>query len=109
MKRIAQIMFLNPGQADIYEKRHAQLWPEMQKALNQYGAHNYSIFLERETGHLFAYIEVEDETQYKKISETEICQKWWHYMASLMKTNADESPVTVDLQEVFHLEEEYHE
>ncbi|MFB1435725.1 L-rhamnose mutarotase [Latilactobacillus sakei] len=109
MKRIAQIMYLKPDQATEYEKRHAQLWPEMQQALNQYGARNYSIFLEHTTGHLFAYLEVKDEAQYQKIADTDICRKWWHYMAPLMKTNTDESPVAVDLQEVFHLEEEHHE
>ena len=38
------------------------------------------------------------------IAETDICKKWWKYMEPLMDTNEDNSPVTTDLQEVFHLD-----
>lgn len=37
-------MFLNPGMAEEYEKRHNELWPEMKEMIHQYGGHNYSIF-----------------------------------------------------------------
>lgn len=30
--------------------------------------------------------------------------KWWDYMADLMETNADNSPVCTDLMPVFHLD-----
>ena len=54
-------MFLNPGMAEEYEKRHNELWPEMKEMIHQYGGHNYSIFLDRETNVLYGYLEVEDE------------------------------------------------
>ena len=54
-------MFLNPGMAEEYEKRHNALWPEMKEMIRQYGGHNYSIFLDRETNVLYGYLEVEDE------------------------------------------------
>ena len=34
----------------------------------------------------------------------EITLKWWAYMKDIMETNPDNSPVTVPLQEVFHLD-----
>lgn len=64
---------------------------------------NYSIFLDEKTDRLFAYVEVEDKAIYDKIAETEICQKWWEYMAPIMKSNPNNSPVAVDLKEVFYL------
>ena len=53
---------------------------------------------------LFGYIEIESEEKWSASSETEICRKWWHFMADIMETNPDESPVSVDLNKVFHLD-----
>ncbi|KHD85894.1 L-rhamnose mutarotase [Heyndrickxia ginsengihumi] len=103
MIRKASIMFLYKDHYEEYKRRHDELWPEMAKALKDHGAHNYSIFLDKETGRLFAYLEVEDEAMYEQIAATEICKKWWSYMEPLMETNEDSSPVSIDLEEVFHL------
>ena len=37
-------------------------------------------------------------------ADTEINRKWWDYMADIMETNPDNSPVCVDLHPVFHLD-----
>ena len=33
-----------------------------------------------------------------------IVQKWWDYMADIIDVNPDNSPVSVDLPEVFYME-----
>lgn len=33
-----------------------------------------------------------------------IVQKWWDYMADIMEVNEDNSPVTIPLPEVFHMD-----
>lgn len=104
MERIAQIMYVNKDSYEEYEKRHRELWPEMKEELKNHGANNYSIFLNKNNGELFAYLEVPDVSKYNEIANTEICKKWWDYMEPLMKTNADNSPVALDLKEVFHLD-----
>ena len=96
-------MFLNPGMAEEYEKRHNELWPEMKEMIHQYGGHNYSIFLDRETNMLYGYLEVEDEELWAKSADTPINRRWWDYMADIMETRADNSPVCVDFVPVFHL------
>ena len=96
-------MFLNPGMAEEYEKRHNELWPEMKEMIHQYGGHNYSIFLDRETNVLYGYLEVEDEELWAKSADTPINRRWWDYMADIMETRADNSPVCVDFVPVFHL------
>src|SRR5699024_3062955 len=103
-ERIASIMYLNSGMEKEYEKRHNNIWPEMKETLREYGASNYSIFLEEETNQLFAYLEVPSQEEYNKISNTEACKKWWAHMEPLMATNEDNSPVTTELKEVFHLD-----
>ncbi len=104
MIRKAFLMTLKPGYQDEYEKRHRFIWPELQEVLKKHGVHNYSIFLDRSTDKLYAYAEIESDLLWQQIAETEICGRWWFYMKELMLTNFDNSPVTVALDEVFHLD-----
>ena len=97
-------MKLYEGQEAEYEKRHNQLWPEMKDMIHEYGGKNYTIFLDKETLTLFGYIEIEDEDRWAKGADTAINRKWWDFMADIMETNPDNSPVSIDLKEVFHLD-----
>jgi len=97
-------MKLHPGQADEYERRHNELWPEMVEMIHQHGGKNYSIFLDRDTNILFGYIEIEDPVRWAKGADTAINRKWWDFMADIMETNPDNSPVAHDLQLMFHLD-----
>lgn len=97
-------MKLYPGMEKEYEKRHNALWSEMIDMIHEYGGKNYSIFLDRETNILFGYIELEDESKWSESANTAICRKWWDYMADIMDTNPDNSPVSTDLVPVFHLD-----
>ena len=97
-------MKLYSGMEEEYEKRHNELWQEMKEMIHNYGGKNYTIFLDLETNILYGYIEIENELLWNKTAETEICKKWWKFMADIMETNSDNSPVTFDLKEVFHLD-----
>lgn len=97
-------MHLYEGMAEEYERRHNLLWPEMKDMIHEYGGHNYSIFLDSETNVLYGYIEIEEESKWAKSADTAINRKWWDYMADIMDTNPDNSPVSVDLKPVFHLD-----
>ena len=104
MIRKAFIMTLNPGQEAEYERRHNPIWPELEATLKEHGVHNYSIFLDRASYRLFAYVEIEDEERWAAIAQTQVCQRWWAHMADIMATNPDNSPVAVELDEVFHID-----
>ena len=97
-------MHLYEGMAEEYERRHNLLWPEMKDMIHEYGGHNYSIFLDSETNVLYGYIAIEEEEKWAKSADTAINRKWWDYMADIMDTNPDNSPVSVDLKPVFHLD-----
>ena len=49
-------------------------------------------------------LEIEDEELWAKGADTAINRKWWDFMADIMETNPDNSPVSIDLQKVFHLD-----
>ena len=97
-------MKLYAGMEEEYEKRHNELWPEMADMIHEHGGSNYTIFWDKDTNILFGYIEIEDEEKWNKGADTAINRKWWDFMAPVMETNADNSPVAVDLQNVFHLD-----
>lgn len=97
-------MKLYAGMEEEYERRHNLLWPEMKEMIHAHGGKNYSIFLDRETLTLFGYIEIDDPELWAKSADTPINRKWWDFMADIMDTNPDNSPVCIDLQPVFHLD-----
>lgn len=103
MVRKAFKMFLYPGMEKEYERRHNLLWLEMKEMIHQYGGRNYTIYLDRETNVLYGYIEIEDKKRWAQSADTEINRKWWDFMEDIMETNPDNSPISIDLTPVFHL------
>jgi L-rhamnose mutarotase len=103
MIRKAFVMFIHEGNEAEYERRHSPIWPELEQVLKEHGAHNYSIFLHPDTRQLFGYVEVEDDQRWNAVAQTEVCRKWWKFMADVMPANPDSSPVSRELREVFHL------
>lgn len=103
MSKIAFKMKLKAGAKVEYQKRHDEIWPELAVLLKQNGISDYSIFLDEETNTLFA-VQQQDGASSQDLGRTEIVQKWWAYMADIMETNPDNSPVSIKLEQVFHLD-----
>lgn len=101
---VAFKMKLKPGFEEEYKKRHSAIWPELSKLLKESGISDYSIFLDNDTNTLFAVQKVSGDRGSQDLGKHPIVKKWWAYMADIMDTNADFSPVTTPLQQVFHLE-----
>ena len=97
-------MFLKPGMEKEYERRHAAIWPELKALLSESGVSNYSIYWDKETNILIAYQEVEGDSGSQDLGNTEIVKKWWDYMADIMEVNPNNSPVSIPLPEVFHMD-----
>lgn len=104
MIRKAFLMQVNPDQHAAYEQRHNPIWPELEQTLKDYGVLTYSIFLDEQTHQLFGYVEIEDPARWDAIAQTPVCRKWWAKMKDIMPSNPDNSPVSKDLKEVFHIE-----
>ncbi len=103
MIRKAFVMSVNKGQEMEYQRRHQPIWPELEAVLKAHGVHNYSIFLHAATRQLFAYVELEDEARWNSIAQTAECGNWWAYMKEIMPSNPNNSPISLELCEVFHL------
>ena len=104
MPRIAFTMKLHKGFEEEYRKRHTEISNDVTRLLKRYGIAHYSIFLDEETNVLYANLSIEDIKHLDKLSAEPVMQNWWAFMKDIMETNADGSPVTLRLQEVFYLE-----
>ena len=101
--RVAFKMKLFPGFEAEYKKRHDEIWPDLERLLKQSGISEYSIFLDEETNSLFGVLNVTDPKNMDNLPHQQVMKRWWKYMADVMESNPDNSPVTVPLKEVFYL------
>ena len=99
-------MSVHAGQEQEYERRHRPIWRELEETLISHGVLTYSIFLDADTRDLFAYVEIESEERWAAIASTAECRRWWAHMRDVMPANADDSPASRELREVFHLRAE---
>ncbi|NJC28317.1 L-rhamnose mutarotase [Neolewinella antarctica] len=103
MQRKVFTLQVYPDKVAEYIKRHNPIWPEMATMLKEHGVHNYSTHLGEDNKTLFGYAEIESEEKWAAVSTTDVCKRWWESMEPLMRTNADGSPESKSLREVFHL------
>ncbi|MCC5453192.1 L-rhamnose mutarotase [Rheinheimera sp. UJ51] len=104
MEKIAFTMTLLPGFEAEYKKRHDEIWPGLAAMLKQSGISDYSIYHDKKTNTLFAVLKRTTDHKMDELPLTPIVKKWWAFMADIMVTHADNSPVVTQLDNVFHLE-----
>ena len=98
-------MFLKPGCEKEYARRHAAIWPELVTMIKEAGVSNYSIYWDKDTNILFGYQECDSDTNSQDTTDVDpVTQKWWDMMADIMEVNDDNSPVSIPIEEVFHLD-----
>ncbi len=108
MRRVCFQLQVKPDRIAEYAQRHAAVWPEMLQALADTGWHNYSLFL-RPDGLLIGYVETPSlEEAQAGMARTEVNARWQAEMAEFFVDLGDAAPDTgfVELQEVFHLEDQ---
>ena len=104
MIRKAFRMSVHAGRAAEYAHRHQPIWGDLEAVLREHGVRTYPSFSTRPPTISSRYVEVESEAHWQAIAVTPVCRRWWASMRELMPANADGSPVSRPLAEVFHLE-----
>jgi L-rhamnose mutarotase len=100
--RVSFCLHLPGSNVEEYQRRHDSLWPELRKAIRGQGGRNYSIFALPDVDRVVGYLEVDDLDAWNRGGESELTHAWWAYMADLMPTNPDSSPIQAPIVEVFH-------
>jgi L-rhamnose mutarotase len=103
MERVALKMKLFPGYEEEYKRRHDAIAAELINLLKDAGISEYSIFLDKETNFLFAYLTIQDKRKLNELPLSPVMKAWWEHMKDIMDTNPDGSPVSIPLQELFYL------
>jgi len=103
MQTHAFTMQLKPGFEAEYQKRHDEIWPELSDLLRAAGVSDYSIFLDEKSLVLFGVLKRTDNHTMDDLPNHPGMKKWWAYMADIMDTNPDNSPVAVNLKPVFYM------
>ena len=69
------------------------------------GVSDYSIFWDKDTNLLCAVQKCDSDTNSQDTTNVDpITQKWWDMMADIMEVNPDNSPVSIPLEELFHMD-----
>ena len=102
-EKFAFKMRLNPGMKAEYIKRHDEIWPELVTLLRDAGVSDYSIHLDGETNTLFGVLWRRADHTMDALPDHPVMKRWWAHMADIMATNADNEPLSVPLQTVFHM------
>jgi L-rhamnose mutarotase len=103
-EKIAFRMQLKPGCLADYRRRHDEIWPELVALLRDAGVSDYSIHHDPETDALFATLWRADGHAMDRLPLDPVMRRWWASMAPLMATNTDSSPLSVQLETIFHLQ-----
>jgi L-rhamnose mutarotase len=104
MIRKAFKMSVHEDQQGECARRHNPIGRELEEALLAHGVRSYSMYPDPATSELFAYAELESEERWAAVASTDVCRRWWRHMRELMPSNTNDSPVSTELREVFHIE-----
>ncbi len=104
MQRLAFRMKLVPGYEAEYKRRHDEIWPELSALLKETGVSDYGIFLDADSNDLFGVLKLEEGRTMDDLPSHPVMRKWWAYMADIMETRPDHSPVSTPLREVFYMQ-----
>ncbi|MEP9372202.1 L-rhamnose mutarotase [Mesorhizobium sp. KR1-2] len=97
-------MRLHPGMKAEYKRRHDAIWPELSALLREAGVSDYSIHLDEETNLLFGVLWRTENHGMDALPHHPVMKRWWAHMADIMETKADNEPVAVPLETVFHMD-----
>jgi len=103
MKHRSFAIKLKPGCEAEYKKRHDELWPELADAFRKAGVLEYSIYLDEKTSTLVAFQTLSDTHTVAHLRDLEVMRRWWKSMQGILEINADGSPQSHPLTEMFTL------
>jgi L-rhamnose mutarotase len=92
---------LKPDGLAEYKRRHDEIWPELVQELAKNGIEQITIFVTGST--LFIYSEVDNEDAWQALWHTDIHLRWAKDLEPYMELDADGTPASTDLTEIFHI------
>jgi L-rhamnose mutarotase len=97
-------MEILPGQEEEYERRHKQVWPELEAELRAAGVRNYTLFRRRTQVFAYAECEPDAETAFGKVGKTEVNRRWAQWFTDVLAVHTEADGRLVEAREVWHLD-----
>ena len=109
MPRVCFILQVDPARLEEYRSRHAQVWPEMLRALRDAGWHDYTLHLRRD-GLLVGTLVTDDlQAAVEAMEQTDVNARWQAEMAEFFPDLTDGTRPDTGMQvleQVFDLDEQ---
>ena len=104
MQRICFLMDIVAGQEAEYERRHAEIWPDLVAALQHAGVRNYTLF--RRGPSVIAYAECHPDaaTAFGQVGGTDVNRRWAQWFTDVLATHTDPDGNLIEATEVWHLD-----
>lgn len=102
MERILVYIRIFPGTEAEYDRRHAEIWPEMVGALQASGIRNYSGFRLGTDVWYYGECEPDMATAFAAQGATEVNRRWAHWFRDIIAEITDEAGNPIRYREVFH-------
>jgi L-rhamnose mutarotase len=104
MERLFYTFELAPGMEDEYERRHADVWPELLDALKEAGFSNYSLFRDGRVVYAYAECEPTAAAALASIEATDVNARWSEYIRSIMTRSVDADGRLFIVDEIWHMD-----
>ena len=112
VRRFGQVIGLRPEKMDLYNKLHADPWPQVVSRLQESNVHNFSIYeaeLEEGKWYLFGYFEYtgdDFEADMKSIAADPKTRQWWQLTdpCQIRLPGTGEGEQWLTMKEVYHNE-----
>ncbi len=104
MERLCFTFEIKPGTEAEYDKRHAEIWPELVEAIKEAGFANYSHF--RRGTEIIAYVECQPDvaTSLAAVGPSDVSARWNDWFEDVIVSVTDEHGQLRRVEEVWHLD-----
>lgn len=105
MERICFYLRIYPGTEAEYDRRHAEIWPELVEEIRESGIHNFSGFRRGTDVWYYAECEPDAATAFGVHGPKPANQRWNRYFRDVIAQITTDSGELIRLDEVFHTNE----
>lgn len=102
MERICFSLAIAPGTEEEYDRRHAEIWPEMSAAIAASGIANYSGFRQGTQVVYYGECHPDVATAFGKMGATDVNARWGASFEGVITRLVDDEGNLFRLDEVFH-------
>lgn len=102
MERICFTLELAPGTEEEYDRRHAEIWPDMSAAIRDAGIRNYTGFRSGTTVVYYGECHPDVATAFGAIGATDVNARWGASFQGIIVDITDAEGNLHTLTEVFH-------